>query len=285
MQAVLSSDYSIAQFRYLERLLLVHGRWSYFRMSKFLRYFFYKNFSFTLTNFWYSFFCGYSAQTVYEPILIALYNLCFTSLPVLAMGVFDQDVSDEYSLRYPKLYIPGQYNLFFNMRIFVYSVIHGMISSIVLFFIPYGALIHATDKTGRDMNDYPLLAFTVFTALVFVVSGQIMFDTAYWTVFNHFVIWGSLVFYCLVVVVIYEFLPLTWIARTSVGVSKGVVSRAIASPHFWFSLIMICVVLLLPVMINRFFWFDTHPSYADRLRVRRKLPKDQRRGEAEFPLK
>lgn len=67
MQAVLASDFSIAQFRYLERLLLVHGRWSYLRMSKFLRYFFYKNFSYTLTHFWYSFFCGYSAQV----------NVCF----------------------------------------------------------------------------------------------------------------------------------------------------------------------------------------------------------------
>lgn len=75
MQAVLSSDYSIGQFRFLQRLLLVHGRWSYFRMCKFLRYFFYKNFSFTLTHFWYSFFCGYSAQTVYDAILIACYNM------------------------------------------------------------------------------------------------------------------------------------------------------------------------------------------------------------------
>lgn len=62
MQAVLASDYSIAQFKYLERLLLVHGRWSYFRMCKFLRYFFYKNFAFTLCHFWYAFFCGFSAQ-------------------------------------------------------------------------------------------------------------------------------------------------------------------------------------------------------------------------------
>lgn len=62
MQAVLSSDFSIAQFRFLERLLLVHGRWSYFRMCKFLRYFFYKNFAFTLCHFWYAFFCGFSAQ-------------------------------------------------------------------------------------------------------------------------------------------------------------------------------------------------------------------------------
>lgn len=62
MQAVLASDYSIAQFKYLERLLLVHGRWSYYRMCKFLRYFFYKNIAFTLCHFWYAYFCGFSAQ-------------------------------------------------------------------------------------------------------------------------------------------------------------------------------------------------------------------------------
>uniref|UniRef100_A0A8C2XLI5 Phospholipid-transporting ATPase n=1 Tax=Cyclopterus lumpus TaxID=8103 RepID=A0A8C2XLI5_CYCLU len=65
MQAVLSSDYSFAQFRFLQRLLLVHGRWSYLRMCKFLRYFFYKNFTFTFVHFWYAFFCGFSAQMSY----------------------------------------------------------------------------------------------------------------------------------------------------------------------------------------------------------------------------
>lgn len=68
MQAVLASDYSIAQFRFLERLLLVHGRWSYYRMCKFLRYFFYKNFAFTLCHFWYAFFCGFSAQVSHTNI-------------------------------------------------------------------------------------------------------------------------------------------------------------------------------------------------------------------------
>ncbi|XP_048360248.1 phospholipid-transporting ATPase ID-like isoform X1 [Sphaerodactylus townsendi] len=63
MQAVLSSDFAFAQFRFLQRLLLVHGRWSYLRMCKFLAYFFYKNFAFTLVHFWYGFFSGFSAQT------------------------------------------------------------------------------------------------------------------------------------------------------------------------------------------------------------------------------
>ena len=69
MQAVLASDYSFCQFRFLERLLLVHGRWSYLRMCKFLKYFFYKNFAFTLCHFWFAFFCGFSAQ-------VSLHSLC-----------------------------------------------------------------------------------------------------------------------------------------------------------------------------------------------------------------
>ena len=78
MQAVLSSDFSIAQFRYLERLLLVHGRWSYLRMCKFLQYFFYKNFAFTLCNLWYAFFCGFSAQVC-----------LFVCLPKLISQIFE----------------------------------------------------------------------------------------------------------------------------------------------------------------------------------------------------
>ncbi|XP_052526013.1 phospholipid-transporting ATPase IC isoform X3 [Tympanuchus pallidicinctus] len=90
MQAVMSSDYSFGQFRYLQRLLLVHGRWSYIRMCKFLRYFFYKNFAFTLVHIWYSFFNGFSAQTAYEDWFITLYNVLYSSLPVLLVGLFDQ---------------------------------------------------------------------------------------------------------------------------------------------------------------------------------------------------
>lgn len=59
---MLASDYSFSQFKFLQRLLLVHGRWSYLRMCKFLCYFFYKNFAFTMVHFWFGFFCGFSAQ-------------------------------------------------------------------------------------------------------------------------------------------------------------------------------------------------------------------------------
>jgi phospholipid-translocating ATPase len=58
-QAVMASDYAIAQFRYLGKLILVHGRWSYLRTSEMILTFFYKNIMWTLVLFWYQIFCGY----------------------------------------------------------------------------------------------------------------------------------------------------------------------------------------------------------------------------------
>ncbi|KAM8734430.1 phospholipid-transporting ATPase ID isoform 3-T3 [Acanthopagrus schlegelii] len=175
IQAVLASDYSFAQFRFLQRLLLVHGRWSYLRMCRFLCYFFYKNFAFTMVHFWFGFFCGFSAQTVYDQYFITLYNIVYTSLPVLAMGIFDQDVPDKRSLEYPKLYEPGQLNLLFNKREFFICIAQGIYTSVVLFFVPFAVLSDATQSTGVPLADYQTFAVTTATALVIVVSVQVRY--------------------------------------------------------------------------------------------------------------
>jgi len=54
LQAARSADVAIAQFRYLRKLLLVHGSWSYYRVSKVILYSFYKNIAFFMTQFWVS---------------------------------------------------------------------------------------------------------------------------------------------------------------------------------------------------------------------------------------
>ncbi|KAG6708398.1 hypothetical protein I3842_06G079200 [Carya illinoinensis] len=93
MQAVMASDFAIAQFRFLTDLLLVHGRWSYLRLCKVVTYFFYKNLTFTLTQFWFTFQTGFSGQRFYDDWFQSLYNVIFTALPVIIVGLFDKDVS------------------------------------------------------------------------------------------------------------------------------------------------------------------------------------------------
>ena len=43
MQAVMASDFAISRFKFLQRLLLVHGHWSYYRLSNFAAIMFHKS--------------------------------------------------------------------------------------------------------------------------------------------------------------------------------------------------------------------------------------------------
>ncbi|CAH7029259.1 Atp8b1 [Phodopus roborovskii] len=268
MQAVMSSDYSFAQFRYLQRLLLVHGRWSYIRMCKFLRYFFYKNFAFTLVHFWYSFFNGYSAQTAYEDWFITLYNVLYSSLPVLLMGLLDQDVSDKLSLRFPGLYIVGQRDLLFNYKRFFVSLLHGVLTSMVLFFIPLGAYLQTVGQDGEAPSDYQSFAVTVASALVITVNFQIGLDTSYWTFVNAFSIFGSIALYF---GIMFDFHSAgIHVLFPSAFQFTGTASNALRQPYIWLTIILTVAVCLLPVVAIRFLSMTIWPSESDKIQKHRK---------------
>ncbi|XP_028916802.1 phospholipid-transporting ATPase IC [Ornithorhynchus anatinus] len=268
MQAVMSSDYSIAQFRYLQRLLLVHGRWSYIRMCKFLRYFFYKNFAFTLVHFWYSFFNGFSAQTAYEDWLITLYNVLYSSLPVLLVGLLDQDVSDKLSLRFPSLYIVGQRDLLFNYKKFFISLFHGILTSMILFFIPYGAYLQTMGQDGEAPSDYQSFAVTVASALIITVNFQIGLDTSYWTFVNAFSIFGSIALYF---GIMFDFHSAgIHVLFPSAFQFTGTAPNALRQPYLWLTIILTVAVCLLPIIALRFITMTIWPSESDKIQKNRK---------------
>uniref|UniRef100_K7FHC2 Phospholipid-transporting ATPase n=1 Tax=Pelodiscus sinensis TaxID=13735 RepID=K7FHC2_PELSI len=274
MQAVLASDYSFAQFRYLKRLLLVHGRWSYFRMCKFLCYFFYKNIAFTLVHFWFGFFCGFSAQTVYDPWFITLFNIVYTSLPVLAMGLFDQDVNEQNSMAYGKLYELGQLNLLFNKRKFFICIAHGIYTSFALFFIPYGAFYNTAGEDGKHIADYQSFAVTMATSLVIIVSVQIVLDTSYWTAINRFFILGSIAVYFAILFAmhsngIFGIFPNHFPFVGNARISLGQIS-------VWLVILLTTVVSVMPVIIFRFLKEDLHPTLTDKVRKLQRARRKQK---------
>jgi len=266
MQAVLASDYSVSQFRFLERLLLVHGRWSYYRMCKFLRYFFYKNFAFTLCHFWYAFFCGFSAQALFEPMFIAVYNLFYTSQPVLALGIFDQDVNEDTSLKFPKLYTPGLESSSFNKQEFFKSALQGFLTSCVLFFLTYGAYSDKIMANGMTLSDHQLFGTVVATCLVIIVNLQVALDSSYWTYFNHITIWGSIAVYFIL-----QF-ALNYIL-VAIGLNApyvGSLTMALSDYTFYVTCALISVVSLLPVVAFRFYRSDVNPTLVDKTRLLQK---------------
>ncbi|XP_059192884.1 phospholipid-transporting ATPase ID-like [Centropristis striata] len=269
MQAVLSSDYSFAQFRFLQRLLLVHGRWSYLRMCKFLRYFFYKNFTFTFVHFWFAFFCGFSAQTVYDEWFITLYNLVYTALPVLGMGLFDQDVNDVWSFQHPQLYVPGQLNLYFSKKSFFKCALHSVYSSLVLFFIPYLAMQDTVRDDGKDVADYQSFALLTQTCLLVAVTIQLGFEMSYWTAVNTFFVLGSLAMYFTVTFTMYSngmFLMLP-----SAFPFIGTARNSLNQPNIWLTIFLTSILCVLPVVTYRFLFVQLCPSINDKVmfKVRR----------------
>ncbi|XP_035245773.1 phospholipid-transporting ATPase IC [Anguilla anguilla] len=268
MQAVMSSDYAFAQFRYLQRLLLVHGRWSYIRMCKFLRYFFYKNFAFTLVHFWYSFFSGFSSQVAYEDWFITLYNVCYSSLPVLLVGLLDQDVNDKLSLRFPKLYLPGQQGSLFNYKNFFISLFHGIFTSLTIFFIPYGAFLQTMGQDGEAPSDYQSFAVVTASSLIFTVNMQISLDTSYWTFVNCFAVLGSIAIYFGIMFDIHS--AGIHVIFPSAFTFTGVASNALRQPYLWLTIILTVGISLLPVICIQFLHKTIWPSEGDKVQRYRK---------------
>ncbi|XP_029915308.1 phospholipid-transporting ATPase ID [Myripristis murdjan] len=263
MQAVLSSDYSFSQFRFLERLLLVHGRWSYLRMCKFLRYFFYKNFTFTFVHFWYAFFCGFSAQTVYDEWFITLYNLVYTALPVLGMSLFDQDVNDVWSFQHPQLYVPGQLNLYFSKTAFFKCALHSGYSSLVLFFIPYAAMYDTVRDDGKDISDYQSFALLTQTCLLITVCIQLGLEMSYWTAVNTFFVLGSLAMYFAVTFTMYS--NGMFLLLPSSFPFIGTARNSLNQPNVWLTILLTSILCVLPVITWRFLLIQLWPTINDKV--------------------
>lgn len=79
----------------------------------------------------YSFFNNFSGQIAYESWTLSLYNVAFTLLPPLVIGVFDQFVSARILDRYPQLYMLGQRNVFFTKTAFWLWVGNALYHSLV----------------------------------------------------------------------------------------------------------------------------------------------------------
>ncbi|KAK6931154.1 P-type ATPase, N-terminal [Dillenia turbinata] len=161
MQAVMASDFAIAQFRFLSDLLLVHGRWSYHRICKVITYFFYKNLTFTLTQFWFNFQTGFSGQRFYDDWFQSLYNVIFTALPVVILGLFDKDVSAKLSKKYPELYKEGIRNAFFKKRVVGIWAFFSFHQSLVFYFF-VSTSSSSSQKSGKMFGhwDVSTMAFT-----------------------------------------------------------------------------------------------------------------------------
>lgn len=187
LQAARSADYAIAQFRFLLKLLLVHGRYNYVRTSKFVLCTFYKELLFYLTQALYQRNTLFSGSSLYESWSLSMFNTLFTSLPILCIGMFDKDLKPATLIAVPELYAKGREYRAFNLRVFVAWMFLAAFQSVGISFISW----YIWGFTALHDNSVLPLGTMMFAALTIIINAKITLiemQNRQWLAFASFII-------------------------------------------------------------------------------------------------
>ena len=203
-QAARASDYSIAQFKYLKRLLLVHGRECYRKNTFIVCFNFYKNCLFVIPQFWFGIYSLYSGQTLYDPWIYQLYNIIFTSLPIIWFGIYDLEENHEILEFSENHYIQGIINKLFHTQRFWKWVISGALQGLVLFFF-YFFTFKGIETTGQSQGLWSIGSMVYF-GIVIVANLRLVYSTNNHTYISFGLAVFSIISYFLVIFVM-SFFP------------------------------------------------------------------------------
>ena len=210
VQAVQASDFAVGEFKFLWDLLIAHGHWNYIRISRMILYFFYKNFVFTIPQFYFSFYCAHSGQTAFDDWYITFFNMILTALPLMARALLDKDVIPptrsychspsntpaDAALKNIReqmadVYYVGQQNLIFNWILFLGYIMNGILHSVAIFFIPLYVFEESNilDSDGHN-SDMWSFSITAFTCILLTVNSKLFLASRYWNWFNFLCMFG-----------------------------------------------------------------------------------------------
>ncbi|AQL03521.1 Putative phospholipid-transporting ATPase 9 [Zea mays] len=272
MQAVMASDVAVAQFRFLERLLLVHGHWCYRRISVMICYFFYKNVTFGVTLFLYEAFASFSGKPAYNDWFLSLYNVFFTSLPVIALGVFDQDVSARLCIQYPQLYQEGVQNILFSWCRILGWMLNGVMNAVLIFFFCITTFEDQVFRRDGQVAGLDALGVAMYTCIVWVVNCQMALSVNYFTIIQHIFIWGSIAVWYLFLIVYGSMNP-----RFSTTAYMVFIEQLAPALSFWLVTLFVVLATLVPYFTYAAIQIRFFPMFHNKIQWKRYL------GKAEDP--
>ena len=188
----------------------VHGRFSLYRNSMCIMFSFYKNLAVSLLQIYYSFFCGFSGQTLFDSWLLAFQNFLFTSLPPMFVGMFEKDVDESMAENKPLLYAELREGVYFDKKAIAMWFGGAVWHSLLLFGFTY-KLQENDDfggKNGRTSNILQHGAL-ILTCQICTVLAKLAVHIRCWTWIQVLAIFLSLFLFVLFII-IYSSLPLVF---------------------------------------------------------------------------
>ena len=254
-QAVRTADFSIGQFRFLDKLLLIYGRVGYIKISKFICYYFYKNILLVFNDIIFAFINGFSGQLYFADYLTTMYNAIFTSWCCIFVFSFEKDVDLNLVKKFPILYEAGQKNYFFNITYFWKYIIYAIIHGVFCFFFSQYLFLNVADNQGTIFNHWQKSTIN-FSFIIHVVSYKLLIISDFWNIINLTASVFSLLLYYMIVFA----LSSNYFAFRLQNELAGVMSELFMSFKFWIVIIFGPLIVLAIDITMKQISYNTFPN-------------------------
>jgi magnesium-transporting ATPase (P-type)/class 3 adenylate cyclase len=174
------ADVELESFSQLKDLLLVHGYRNYNRLSRSVLLFLYKNFVLTLLTFVYIFVSDFSGTSIFNASLLVGYNIFFTTLPIIVLGISDEDLSYNQILNHPYIYNLGVSNHLFNYLKLLEYTLHAIVMSFLLGILVCPIYTEVLNEDGKIEN-LEIIGTVLYVSMVLSVLTHIAVETYSYT--------------------------------------------------------------------------------------------------------
>jgi len=223
-----------------------------------------------------AYFVAFSAETIYDDWVVTFYNIAITSTPPFFYAIFEKDISEEVIMANPQMFKSVQSGKPFSYRGIFLFLLSAFWHSFVLFFAGYllfrNDIITENGQIGGIWVIGDLIAFNG----IFVVILKIALFTNYWNVITHIFMWGSLVAFLLLLLILSVML-----AYWPSGFYLMFV--LFQMPEFYFSFFVVVVICLLPDFLCAFVKRNQFPDAWQILQEQEKLQKSSEGKTVQLP--
>lgn len=238
-EAVRASDFSISQFRFLKRLLFVHGRECYRRNGVVVWYNFYKNMLLVMPLFWYGTLSAFSGQILYNMWTYSFYNMFYAFFPIFLYALFDKEMELEELEENPKFYKLGKDEEGFNKWVFWRGIAEAAVKAIFICYLTFFSICFYTgfEDNGKDPNIW--MGGTAMYAVIVLIANLYIFRFAYMIHWILIVFWvASVASFFFTHFLITEWLPISvWLDNYDM---RGSTYKLFLNPNVY----SVCVLLV-----------------------------------------
>jgi phospholipid-translocating ATPase len=261
LQAARAADYAVGRFKFLGKLLLVHGRYAYKRTSWIAQYAFFKSMVICVIQIAFGFVSAFSGSSLFDSTSLTLYNVAFTNFYTMAM-VLERDVSPSSAMSVPALYTETQQSKACNRKTFLFWVLRAVYQGMLVFI----SMVLYSDEwyIGGRPADHTSAAIAAYICLLTLQALTIIVESHTLTLVNYAIIALSYSGYWAFLFLVSLVLP-----ASSSWDSVLVVS---STPLFWVLTLLTVVVALLPVVSVRSYIRLTHPPLYMRVQEIEHMP-------------